>query len=44
MNDAIVLLLIFVALGVARLRWERQSTVAMVLVVAAYLAYANYNG
>jgi hypothetical protein len=43
MNSVIVLLLTFVALGVIRLRWERQSGVAMIFVVAAYLMYAYYS-
>jgi len=44
MNSAIGLMLIFVALGLTRQRWERQSTVAMVLVVVAYIAYTYYSG
>jgi len=44
MNAAIGLMLCLVALGVIRGRWERQSTVAMVCLVVAYLAYAYYSG
>ncbi|HXT36728.1 MAG TPA: hypothetical protein VN837_14225 [Chloroflexota bacterium] len=44
MNTAIGLMLVFVALGLLRQKWERQSTVAMVLVVVAYIAYVYYRG
>jgi hypothetical protein len=40
MNAAIALLLTLVVLGMIRLRWERQSGVAMIFVVVIYLAYA----
>ncbi len=44
MNAALILMLAFVVLGLLRERWERQSTVAMVLAIVAYLAYAYYKG
>ena len=44
MNTALGLMLIFVVLGLMRQRWERQCTVAMVLAVLAYIAYAYYRG
>lgn len=44
MNAAIILLLVFVALGLMRTRWERQSTAAMVFATIAYIAYVYYHG
>ena len=44
MNAAIGLMLIFVVLGLTRQRWERQSSVAMVLAVLAFIAYTYYSG
>jgi hypothetical protein len=44
MNSAIGLMLTLVVLGLLRVRWERESTVAMIFVVVAYLAYAYYSG
>lgn len=44
MNAALVLMLVFVALGLMRARWERQSTAAMVFATIAYIAYAYYRG
>lgn len=44
MNTAIGLMLIFVVLGLTRQRWERQSTIAMVLAVLVFIAYTYYHG
>ncbi|MDB5056929.1 MAG: hypothetical protein JWO59_401 [Chloroflexi bacterium] len=44
MNTTIGLMLILIVLGLLRVRWERQSNIAMVFVVLAYLAYAYFSG
>jgi Ca2+/H+ antiporter len=44
MNSALALMLVFVVLGLTRQQWERQSSVAMVLAVVVYIAYAYYHG